>query len=271
MRKPSIRFCLASTLIVLGPTSYSMSASEYVKKFKDCAIEQMLVYNIPASVTLAQGILESECGGSPLAVHANNHFGIKCHADWNGPYYVYNDDLPGEHFRKYINVNDSYKDHAEFLKSRPWYGFLFNYPRTDYRDWAFGLSKAGYATASDYAVRLVSIIQQNHLYDYDTVLQKLKGYAVLEGILNNKEKQNTVDFVVIKPGDCIYKIAREYNVDVDIICHYNGLNIKEALVPGQKLYFKERNEKSPQSGDGKRPASANGLSVIPMKSGSSKG
>jgi hypothetical protein len=235
---------LIGVVSLLGAKAFAMSPSEYIQKYKDCAIEQMLVYNIPASVTLAQGMLESDYGNSPLAKYANNHFGIKCHEDWNGDFYTYDDDAIGEHFRKYPSVDDSYRDHAQFLKSRPWYSFLFNYPRTDYRDWAYGLSKAGYATARDYSVRLISIIQQNHLYQFDTILQNLHGFGILYDVPPTIAiPESAPDYVVLKQGDGIYKIAREYNVDVNMLCHINGISINSKLSPGQKLYLKPQAHK----------------------------
>jgi LysM repeat protein len=269
------RISLAALIIILllpGIRTYALSPSEYIQKYKDCAIEQMLVYNIPASITLAQGMLESQCGSSPLALYANNHFGIKCHDDWNGPYYVYDDDLRGEHFRKYPTANDSYKDHAAFLKSRPWYSFLFNYPRTDFKDWAYGLSKAGYATAYDYSGQLISIIEENHLYNYDTVLQKLNGLSILyeTNPAPVREKESETDYIVIKPGDCIYKIARQYNVDANVLCKNNGFSIDHVLVPGQKLYLKSGNS---SSHDSKHPSADNkeDLSILPDEPISPKG
>ena len=236
-----ISLALAGTLICAS--SFAMTASEYIQKYKDYAIEQMLVYNIPASITLAQGMLESDYGNSPLAVYANNHFGIKCHDDWAGPYYMYDDDEKGEHFRKYSSVDDSYRDHAEFLKSRPWYAFLFEYQRTDYRDWAVGLSKAGYATARDYSRRLIMLIEENKLFAYDTVLQSLHGYQILYDPNETAEAsmpQPVVDHIVIQKGDCIYKIARQYCVDVNLLCKVNGISINESLVPGHILYLKSK-------------------------------
>lgn len=230
---------LAGAALCFCLHTWAMSPVQYIQKYKDCAIEQMLVYNIPASITLAQGMLESDYGNSPLAKYANNHFGIKCHDDWTGPYYAYDDDHKGEHFRKYATVDDSYRDHAQFLRSRPWYAFLFRYPRTDYHDWAIGLSKAGYATAPDYSKRLIEIINENHLYVYDTVLQSLKGLGILYDVPpvidNNKPD---VDYVILRHGDCIYKISREYNIDVNTLCHLNGITIHTKLSPGQKLYLK---------------------------------
>ncbi len=222
--------------------SFAMTTAQYIEKYKGCAIEQMLIYNIPASITLAQGILESKCGNSPLAIYANNHFGIKCHDDWTGDYYVYDDDKKGEHFRKYQNVDDSYRDHALFLKSRPWYTFLFNYSRIDYKDWANGLERAGYATDKDYARQLLEIIRENRLYIYDTVLQNLHGYSILFNIKMASSVSNVTlpDYVIVKHGDCIYKIAREYNVEVSTICRDNHISISDILMPGRKLYLTDK-------------------------------
>lgn len=242
----SIHFKIASlcACIMLVTNSFAMTPEEYIQKYKDCAIEQMLVYNIPASVTLAQGMLESDYGNSPLAKYANNHFGIKCHEDWGGDYYTYDDDEKGEHFRKYPSPDDSYRDHAQFLKSRPWYSFLFNYPRTDYRDWAYGLSKAGYATARDYSARLISIIQQDHLDKFDTVLQSLHGFGILYDVPPTiPVAENAPEYIILKQGDGIYKIAREYNVDINFLCRVNGISIHSKLWPGQKLYLKPQAHK----------------------------
>jgi hypothetical protein len=235
--------CLVIVALAVSMASFSMSADEYVQKFKDCAVEQMLVYNIPASITLAQGMLESDYGNSPLARYANNHFGIKCHEDWNGDYYTYDDDLKGEHFRKYSTVDESFRDHASFLKSRPWYSFLFHYPRNDYYDWAMGLSRAGYATAHDYSERLISIIKENDLERFDTVLHSLQGFGVLYDVPPVVENcEPTTEYVVLQQGDGIYKISREYCVDVNTLCRLNGINIHTKLVPGQKLYLRPKFE-----------------------------
>ncbi len=237
---------LGIAIVAFSLNVSAMSPTEYIQKYKDCAIEQMLVYNIPASVTLAQGILESDYGNSPLAKYANNHFGIKCHEDWTGDYYTYDDDEKGEHFRKYPSVDDSYRDHAQFLKSRPWYAFLFKYQRSDYRDWAVGLSKAGYATAKDYSQRLISIIQDNRLYVYDTVLQSLQGLGILYDVPPTipASAETTPEYVVLKQGDGIYKIARQYNIDVSILCRINGISVNAKLAPGQKLFLKPQHKQS---------------------------
>ncbi len=140
---------------------------EYVNRYYTIAIDHMERYGIPASITLAQGILESDCGNSELSRSSNNHFGIKCKRDWKGDRVYHDDDAKGECFRAYPTVEASYRDHAEFLDRQPRYDSLFNYAPTDYKSWARGLKAAGYATAPDYALRLVRLIENNRLYLFD--------------------------------------------------------------------------------------------------------
>lgn len=144
---------------------HKYTTEEYIALYKDAAIHQMRKYGIPASITLAQGILESSNGNSPLARDANNHFGIKCH-DWNGKTYYYDDDKPNECFRRYSSAEASYKDHAEFLKARR-YASLFDLRRDDYKGWAKGLKKAGYATNPKYPQLLINLIERYNLDKYD--------------------------------------------------------------------------------------------------------
>lgn len=140
---------------------------EYIARYKHIAIDHMERYGIPASITLAQGILESDSGNSNLARKSNNHFGIKCKKDWKGDRVYHTDDAPDECFRKYDSVEDSYEDHAEFLDKSPRYDKCFAYDADDYRNWALGLKAAGYATAPDYAQRLIKLIEDNDLYLFD--------------------------------------------------------------------------------------------------------
>ncbi len=140
---------------------------EYIERYKHIAIDQMERYGIPASITMAQGILESDCGNSTLSVSSNNHFGIKCKRDWTGGKVYHDDDEKGECFRAYPTVEASYADHAEFLDRQPRYEALFSYRSDDYRSWAHGLKQAGYATAPDYAQRLIRIIEESQLYLLD--------------------------------------------------------------------------------------------------------
>lgn len=172
--KPFIR---AAVLAVAGAlfsaavsaqTSSRLTTAEYVSRYKHIAVEHQQRYGIPASITLAQGILESDSGNGRLAVEANNHFGIKCKRDWTGMTISHDDDARGECFRKYYSVEDSFTDHAEYLDSQPRYDSLFRYSETDYEHWARGLKAAGYATDPAYADKLIRIIEENKLFLYDT-------------------------------------------------------------------------------------------------------
>ncbi len=144
---------------------------EYIHKYRDDAIKDMLRTKVPASITLGQAMLESDNGNSKLAKNANNHFGIKCHNGWNGGTYNMDDDAKNECFRKYKTVLDSYNDHSDFLRGRNHYAFLFELKSTDYKGWAEGLKKAGYATSPTYAKDLIKIIEDNRLYDMDKLLK----------------------------------------------------------------------------------------------------
>ena len=164
------RLVLFLLLFSFQLSAQNMTRDEYIDKYKDEAIYQMKKYKIPASITLAQGILESGDGNSELAKKSNNHFGIKCHSDWKGERVYHDDDIKDECFRKYNTVRDSYDDHSEFLlRSR--YADLFEYALTDYKSWAKGLKKAGYATNPNYAKLLIKIIEENELYKLDNEIK----------------------------------------------------------------------------------------------------
>jgi len=147
---------------------FSQSKTEnYISEYSSAAVDEMNRYNIPASITLAQGILESGNGESRLATEGNNHFGIKCHGNWSGKTIIEDDDEKGECFRKYDKVADSYRDHSLFLTERGRYSFLFEYKKSDYKKWAKGLKKAGYATNPNYPTLLIDLIERYELYTYD--------------------------------------------------------------------------------------------------------
>ena len=160
---------LVSSLLTASAQSRRtrQTREEYIERYKHIAIDHMERYGIPASLTMPQGILESDCGNSALSRSSNNHFGIKCKRNWAGARAYHDDDAKGECFRAYSSVEDSYLDHAEFLDQQPRYDSLFAYSATDYRSWARGLKAAGYATAPDYAERLVRIIEESKLYLLD--------------------------------------------------------------------------------------------------------
>ena len=151
-----------------------ISTEEYIETYKDVAIKKMKTFNIPASITLAQGILESGSGNSRLAMKANNHFGIKCHKNWTGKTFTLDDDVKNECFRKYKDPADSYRDHSEFLTQRGRYSFLFEYKITEYKSWANGLKKAGYATNPKYPQLLIRIIERYDLSQYYTGVKTKK-------------------------------------------------------------------------------------------------
>lgn len=172
-------FSLALCLRVSGQDERKITPYEYINTYKEIAVEKRIEFGIPASITLAQGFLESGFGNSPLAMNANNHFGIKCHVGWTGGRYYHDDDEPNECFRKYESAETSYHDHSVFLTTRSRYNFLFDYDATEYESWAHGLRQAGYATNPRYGYRLIDIIHRYHLYKFDTMsLEEVRRYTI---------------------------------------------------------------------------------------------
>ncbi|HEX6915029.1 MAG TPA: glucosaminidase domain-containing protein, partial [Chitinophagaceae bacterium] len=166
---------LVFCLVVSGAFAQD-KVEEYIRTYQELAIKEMLRTGVPAAITLAQGILESQSGESDLARKSNNHFGIKCKNDWTGATVYHDDDARGECFRSYDNAEQSYRDHSDFLKSRPHYTFLFSLDPTDFEGWAKGLKKAGYATSPTYADRLIGLIRRYNLQEYTLVaLNRKKG------------------------------------------------------------------------------------------------
>lgn len=251
-------FLLSFFYLVLGVTSaysqpaeYKMTRNEYIEKYKDDAIKEMLLNGVPASITLAQGMLESDNGNSALAVYANNHFGVKCHADWSGPTYIQDDDTKDECFRKYQSVLDSYTDHSLFLKTRNRYAFLFEARRMDYKEWARGLKSAGYATDPRYAEKLIEIIEQNGLAEYDSVDElpslainttnksaSVKSSHSYEILKNNKRK-----YLIARPGDSFNSIGRQFKVELHDLYKYNDCDEHFTLKSGAKVYLEPKRRK----------------------------
>jgi LysM repeat protein len=233
------------------PAPYRISRSEYIEKYKDEAIFSMNKYGIPASIKLAQAILESDNGNSRLAKTANNHFGIKCH-NWNGPSVRMDDDEKNECFRKYKNELDSYNDHSEFLKSRDRYAFLFDLERTDYKAWAHGLKKAGYATNPKYPQLLIKIIEDNKLHELD----KPGGKPIFAGKTKTKNKDqssevsidnadrvmklNNVKYIIAKNGDTYKNIAERNDMMTWQILKYNDLDKFSNIIEGQIIYLQPK-------------------------------
>lgn len=168
------------TVAMLAISAVDTPQKAYVDKYASLAVAEMYRSGVPASITLAQGMLESRNGLSALASEGNNHFGIKCHADWKGRTMAVDDDRKGECFRVYDDVYDSYKDHSDFLRYSSRYQFLFDYEITDYKAWAHGLKKAGYATDPQYASKLIRIVEENSLSQYDKKTPTQMGVTVIE-------------------------------------------------------------------------------------------
>ncbi len=210
----------------------------YIATFGKDAVIEMEKYNIPASITLAQGLLESGAGYGSLARKANNHFGIKCHKAWRGEVMYKDDDSLQECFRKYKHPKYSYRDHSLFLSERQRYMFLFNLERSDYKGWARGLKKAGYATDPKYPVKLISLIERYNLTRFDK--QVLGEYYNETSSTKRKKKKkgNTRTHSVVK-GDTLYSIARKYNIAVGDLKAMNGLD-SNAISIGQQLFLNNR-------------------------------
>lgn len=191
---------------------------EYIETFAEIAQYEMRAFGIPASITLAQGILESGSGRGELTLKTNNHFGIKCHTGWEGEFDFHDDDAKGECFRKYNHPMFSFRDHSLFLTTRSRYAFLFNYRRDDYKKWAHGLREAGYATDRQYPQKLIALIERYDLHQYDEDVVEDGLEAVRE------PKQYEVFTHTVQQGDTLYALSRKYEVSVEELRQLNNLN-----------------------------------------------
>ncbi len=247
------------------PSEEIISRNQYIEMWKDEAIRQQAIHKIPASITLAQGILESGNGNSDLAKYANNHFGIKCH-NWDGETLYKDDDKKDECFRKYLTPHESFEDHSLFLTKRGRYSFLFDYKTTDYKAWAKGLKKAGYATNPKYPSLLIDLIERYDLDQYDTqrvlangvesqsIATKVENRIVVPNatitmsamvnvhavVLTN----NNVKYIQAKNGDTFYKIAKEFEMGLWQLYKYNDLTKKDILLAGDIIYLQPKRNKS---------------------------
>ncbi|MAP80101.1 MAG: N-acetylmuramidase [Aequorivita sp.] len=209
--------------------SYSERIANYINEYSDIAMEEMLQYGIPASITLAQGILESGAGAGELTRKANNHFGIKCHRGWQGERVYHDDDEKGECFRKYKDPKYSYRDHSLFLTQRSRYQDLFKLRKDDYKGWAKGLRKAGYATDPKYPQKLISIVERYRLDQYDDRVLGKRVSSV-------EPDASKIATYIVKPGDTLYSISRRFNLTVETLKQYNGLKNNDLAI-GQVLYL----------------------------------
>jgi flagellum-specific peptidoglycan hydrolase FlgJ len=217
---------------------------DYISQYKDIAMGNMKSYGIPASIILAQGILESGAGRGDLALSSNNHFGIKCHKDWVGESVRHDDDSLQECFRKYKDPSESFRDHALFLTGKKRYAALFTYEKGDYKAWAKGLRAAGYATDPKYPEKLISYIERYELHQYDNLAMG-KEYVVIEKTTTvvaakpNASNNNTSNLssYEVQKGDTLYSISKKFNVLVDDLKQKNNL-VDNTLSIGQKLIVK---------------------------------
>ena len=212
----------------------------YIRKYAPIAVYEMHQYKIPASITLAQGILESGKGKSELALKSKNHFGIKCHRKWTGERVYHDDDEKGECFRKYKFVATSYNDHSLFLSQRGRYAFLFDYNIKDYKKWAYGLRKAGYATDRKYPSKLLKIIEDYDLYEFDNIKKSAYRKIVKEVNHRKSRKKSKVKSkrYEVEKGDTLYAISRKFSISVADLKALNNLT-DNTLSLGQKLIVQE--------------------------------
>ena len=225
---------------------WTQAYQQYINQYKDIAIEQMLRWKVPASITLAQGLLESGAGNSSLAKKGNNHFGIKCHG-WTGATIYQDDDMRNECFRAYSSAFDSFEDHSRFLATGRRYQSLFKLKVTDYKGWARGLKAAGYATSPTYADRLIDIIQLYKLYQYDReksfdkfMIEHSKSPKLLHPIkIYNKNY-----YILVRKGDTFKSIGEEIGVSYKKIAKYNERDKDDVLTEGEVIWLKKKQKKA---------------------------
>lgn len=265
---------LAAVLPLTMFSDVQHTQTEYIRRYSKIAVSEMYRSGIPASITLAQGLLESGAGKSRLAFEANNHFGIKCH-NWAGKRIYEDDDRTRECFRKYASVEESYRDHSDFLRYRDRYSFLFDLDPADYKAWAHGLKKAGYATDPNYPRKLIRIIEDYKLYEYDRAedsgeteetkrggklraerpeppsrieMPKPLDAAQREVFKFNLSRQmyslNGVPFVYSVEGETYASIAKEYNLFLREILKFNDLTEPHELLPGTVVYLQKKKSKA---------------------------
>ena len=279
MMKRLISICISAFCVLLLLSSSKDVKTQYIERYSAIAVEEMYRSGVPASITLAQGLLESGYGRSALASKANNHFGIKCHNDWSGAKSYHDDDRKGECFRKYANAEDSFRDHSDFLRYRDRYKFLFDLKTTDYKAWAYGLKRAGYATDPAYPSKLIKLIEDYKLYEYDVITTdelpgpdgKLKPKRPKRGgktqvtipepplrleqvkPLSDEQKayfsfaisremysQNGVPFIYAMEGETYESIADNYNLFPKEIRRFNDAEGKAEPLPGAVVYLQAK-------------------------------
>lgn len=285
-----------ATRINIATSELPASTNAYIDKYRNLAISEMKRTGVPASIKLAQGILESGYGRSRLAVEANNHFGIKCHNGWTGPTIRHHDDARNECFRKYSSAEESFLDHSDFLKNTPRYRFLFDLDPSDYKGWARGLKKAGFATNPDYAEMLIRKIEEYALYEYDRVALSGKlsgktaavtkpgfytdrtkeltesnsgkinysaGKTVQERILEN----NRIKYIIVNEGETRESLEKELKLLKWELERYNEMEENFEPEPGQILYIQPKRKKAEPGKEVHRVQEGETMYIISQKYG----
>lgn len=223
---------------------------DYINRYKDIAIEQMMKHHIPASITLAQGLLESGAGKSLLTVSSNNHFGIKCHNEWTGRRFYKDDDIKDDCFRVYDNARESFEDHSKFLL-RPRYQSLFSLKTTDYKGWARGLKACGYATNPQYADKLIGLIELYGLYEYDYAKTYDRFIATHSGANTSGHYashriyyRNKNYYLIANGGETFKTLAQEVGVSYRKLAKYNERDKKDVLSQGDIIYMEKKRSKA---------------------------
>ena len=254
-------YVITATILSSNLFAQRISPDEYINTYREIAIAEMKRSGIPASVTLAQGILETECGNSDLVKRSNNHFGIKCKSTWTGESVKHTDDAPNECFRKYNNPADSYKDHSDYLKTSPRYATLFELDPSDYKGWAYGLKKAGYATNPKYPQIVISNIEKYNLQQYDNLTEQdfdniaiskiitaqkpveqniVVDITAIENSIKLKNKINGLKALMAPKGSSLLLIASKANIDLGKLLEYNDLSTDGLLNDEQVIYLEKK-------------------------------
>lgn len=248
MKKHILTLLLSSVCLLLQAQRTNQAFWSYIDKYKDWAVEQMHEYQIPASITLAQGLLESNAGRSRLATEANNHFGIKVGGSWTGPYIVQADDRPNDRFRKYKSARESYVDHSKFLQQKRYQG-LYKLGKTDYKGWARGLKTAGYATNPAYAESLIRVIEMYNLHQFDSGKYKSSrqqttdnGQQMTDDFFQRHViyKNNKNYFIIVEIGDDMATISKKTGLSLHKLYKYNDLPRDYAPTEGDLIYLAKK-------------------------------
>jgi LysM repeat protein len=268
--KKLIVFFFSAVLWFSGRAQYNDAVLAYIDEYKDLAIEEMVRTGVPASITLAQGILESQAGQSDLTLESNNHFGIKCKEEWTGDVVYHDDDAKNECFRSYSSAEQSYRDHSDFLRSRPNYAPLFDIDVTDYKAWAYGLKKCRYATSSTYAQSLIKYIEKYNLEQYTDIA--LQGGHQLNVASSNVHTQqnfaftntrnvvtetnpgaanyptgvfriNQTNVLYAKQGTSLFAIASQFSIPYKKLLQYNDLDNVDILPQGTLIYLEKKQKR----------------------------